>query len=329
MRFPSVKLQRGVTLIELLVALVMTGMITLATIAMYNMSSQSYKTLDGNQELQSRARFAFELITQAARVAGYEDRVGRLGDVADPLSSHRLGSVFAKVGSVPQSATDTLIYPIHGADNAIIPPTSTNNPEYDGVNDLGGVNASDTVAFRFFGSGVLSNGANNDGSSVDCQGIRRGYPMSNLIVDIPVSLFHVRLGAAGEPELQCIALTNPDTAPTLLRDTAPVVRGVETLQVMYGIDSDAATNNQGVPNKWVSAKNMTVVEWTRVRAIKVGLVIRGEPGSAEAGPQLPLYPLGEAFAGGATTADYKFTPPAGGDGRLRKAFNTTILLRNM
>jgi type IV pilus assembly protein PilW len=108
------------------------------------------------------------------------------------------------------------------------------------------------------------------------------------------------------------------------------VRGVESLQILYGIDSDAATSNQGVPNKWLRSKDfLTPADWTRIRALKVGLVIRGDVGSAPTGPQLPLYPMGEAFAGGNTTSDYMFTPPANGDGRLRKAFTTTILLRNM
>ena len=52
--------QAGLTLVELLVAMVLMLLVAIATVAMYNVSSSSYRTVDANQELQARARFPLE-----------------------------------------------------------------------------------------------------------------------------------------------------------------------------------------------------------------------------------------------------------------------------
>ena len=63
--------QRGLTLVEIMVSMVLMLMVAIATVALYNVSSSSYRTVDANQELQDSARFAMEVIGQAARSAGY------------------------------------------------------------------------------------------------------------------------------------------------------------------------------------------------------------------------------------------------------------------
>ena len=57
--------QAGLTLVELLVAMVLMLLVAIATVAMYNVSSSSYRTVDANQELQDSARFAMEIIGRA------------------------------------------------------------------------------------------------------------------------------------------------------------------------------------------------------------------------------------------------------------------------
>ena len=52
--------QAGLTLVELLVAMVLMLLVAIATVALYNVSSSSYRTVDASQELQDSARFAME-----------------------------------------------------------------------------------------------------------------------------------------------------------------------------------------------------------------------------------------------------------------------------
>ena len=82
--FPSLR-QRGLTLVELMVAMVLMLLVSLATVGLFNISATSFKTVDAGQEMQDNARFAMEIIGQAARSAGYQDRTGPVtdGDMTD------------------------------------------------------------------------------------------------------------------------------------------------------------------------------------------------------------------------------------------------------
>ena len=301
--------QRGLTMIELLVAMALMGVVTVAAVALYSVSSQSYKTVDANQQLQETARFIFTQVGQAARIAGYEDLVGSVGVTGDRSATSYMRSVFA-----PEGAVQSVI----GYDDSVIN-TITDSFD-DGGNNRGGVNFSDSVAFRFFGSSLASNGATPDNSVVDCLGTSVGYPTGATVGDVGLSLFWVRT-VNGEPELQCLRQGSGT------RESQPIARGVESFQVLYGLDVDGTDL---VPNRWASASDLLATDWPRVRAVRVGLVLRGAPGSSQ-GPSATasentLYPLGQTFIGSATTNGLTFAAP--NDGRLRRAFTAVFVLRN-
>lgn len=297
--------QRGLTLVELLVSLILSSLITLAATALYSVTVSSYKTVDAGQELQDNGRFALEVIGQAARLAGYQNYAQRDGSGRD--NSRRFAAT-----SFPT---------VRGFNNAKVstPGTITD----DGATNNGGVNLSDTLAFRFHGASLATDASKPDGSMIDCQGVAQNYPLN--ADDVALSLFWVANDSSGEPSLQCISRGSP-TATALTRNTQPILKGVETFQVMYGLD----TNGDSVPRQWVSGQNVAAADWIKVVAVRVGLVIRGEVGSGQAQSatttENDLYPLGKEFTGNSTETGLKFTPP--NDGRLRRVFNATYKLRN-
>ncbi|MDR3454365.1 MAG: PilW family protein [Rhodoferax sp.] len=299
--FPTA--QRGLTMVELLVSLVLASLITLAAVALYTVTGSSYRTIDAAQELQDSGRFALEVIGQAARQAGYQNYAQRDG------SGNENTRRFAAT-SFPT---------VRGFNNAKV--ASPTNIDDDGATNNGGYNNSDTLALRFHGSSKLDNAVAPDDSMIDCQGVSQNYPANGD--DVALSLFWVKTDSTGEPALQCISRGNPKS-PGLSRNTQPILKGVETFQVMYGLDTDG----DSVPEKWVSGQN--VADWKQVAAIRVGFVIRGAPGSSQ-GPSAnaadnKLYPLGKEFTGSSTEAGLVFTLP--NDGRLRRVFNATFKLRN-
>ena len=304
-------LQRGLTMVELLVAMALMGVVTVAAVSLYSVSSQSYKTVDANQQLQETARFIFTQVGQAARLAGYEDLIGSVGATGDRSATSYMRSVFLPEGTVPA---------VIGYDNSII--INTLDTSDDGGNNRGGVNFSDSVAFRFFGSGLASNGSAPDNSVVDCLGSAVAYPIGTTVADVGLSLFWVKM-VSGEPELQCLR------QGIGTRESQPIARGVESFQVLYGVDTKA-TNPDLVPNRWASASDLVATDWQRVRAVRVGLVLRGPPGSSQGASATAsdntLYPLGQTFIGSATTNGLTFAAP--NDGRLRRAFTAVFVLRN-
>lgn len=295
--------QRGLTMVELLVSLVLSSLITLAAVALYTVAGSSHRTVDAAQELQDSGRFALEVIGQAVRQAGYQNYAQRDG------SGNENTRRFA-----PAS------YPtVRGFNNARV--ASPGNIDDDGATNNGGYNSSDTLALRFHGSSQLNDASKPDGSMIDCQGIAQNYPAN--ADDVALSLFWVKTDSSGEPALQCISRGNPAGA-ILTRNTQPIAKGVETFQVMYGLDTDG----DSVPEKWVSGHN--VADWKQVASVRAGFVIRGAPGSSQGSAanaaDNKLYPLGKVFTGSSTEAGLVFTPPH--DGRLRRAFSATFKLRN-
>ena len=325
--FPSLR-QRGLTLVELMVAMVLMLLVSLATVGLFNISATSFKTVDAGQEMQDNARFAMEIIGQAARSAGYQDRTGPVtdGDMTD--------NVFGPTWIEEDS------WRVQGVSNAQISGAGGTSLNFGSNN---GVNKSDALVMRFFGSNLPDpsnpavakfDGSNPvpDGSMIDCSGRSVPYPSGSL--DVGVSGFFVKT-LSDEPELYCISW-NTETGK--FSDTQ-IIRGVESFQVMYGLDTVSPADD--VPDRWISATTgwdakTATPNWNNVVAIRVGMVLRGPVGSAQGqsatAGENDYYPLGQAFTCGTSCSSpedgLKFPPANPADGRLRRAFAATFMIRN-
>lgn len=321
------RLQRGLTLVELLVGMALMLLVTMATVALFTVTTSSYRTVDAGQELQDNARFAFEIIGQAARSAGYQDRTG-------PSSA---GTLLADIVFGPQ-IIDT--WRVQGRNAQVI---TGNNSTSLGFGTTGVVNNSDALVVRFFGATMpdpanpaapLFNGSNPvaDGTMVDCSGRAIPYPIGSQ--GVGVSGFFVKLMSDGEPELYCMSF-NPTTT---IFSESQIIRGVETFQVLYGVDTSVPADD--VPDRWLSADSAwdtvaSTPNWNRIVAMRVGMVLRGGPGSSQGqsatATDNDFYPLGKAFTCESATScgtpetGLKFTAP--NDGRLRRAYAATFLFR--
>lgn len=191
------------------------------------------------------------------------------------------------------------------------------------------VNGSDVLALRFSGSA--------DGGATTCAGFAVGPGQDGW------SIFYVGLGPDGEAELRCkYRGANNWSAEA-------VISGVDSFQVLYGIDTDGASD--GTPNRYLSATEINALDnalavagetaqerqrermrnswWKRVASIKVALLVHGARQSRQvAGPL--LYKLfGAAYANadpGTQVARSSMTPEL--RQRERRMFAATIMLRN-
>ena len=299
--------QKGLTLVELMVAIVLMLIVTLATVALYSANSAGKRTVDASQSMDDTARYVFEMIGQAIRNAGYPSAVNLEG----PLFT------YSNLFNSCDASANTEPCPVLGFDNSAV--TGTNF----GAADTGTVNNSDSLAIRFYGSSSFNaSGAKvADETVFTCTG--GAVPASTTMGELGLSIFWVKLNQS-EPELYCTS----DPGSGTRTPATPIARGVESFQVMYGIDlcTGAPCARDGVPDRWVTATDVAATEWRHVKAIRVGLVLRGAPGSSQASDGQTLYPLGEKFVSGLTGAGLSFTPPS--DGRLRRTYVTTYMLRN-
>ncbi len=323
--------QGGLTLIELLVALVTGLLVVLLATASLLVGQQGFRSVDTTTEMRDRERFAVELIGRLILQAGYQD----LGSSAAPVraTAQALGldpepdiygwnnAVFKQPANLVLSTTTDI--------------ASGNRPGNCTVSDTSCLNGSDVLVIRFQGVSSPTNATVADNTMINCMGQGERAPASADLNNRALSMFHVTRGGTGEPALSC-SYYNFETGnwagPT------PMIEGVESFQLLYGTDNVTPGTAPGaagdtIADRWLRADQLTVAgnvaatreNWRRVRAVRVGLVFRGATGSAPQAIAATLSPLGALYVS-ASDAGSSLSVPA--DNRLRAQTAFTVHLRN-
>ncbi len=232
--------QRGLSLVELMVALALSLVVLLVTTGIYVSNKQTYRFLDSYSLLQENGRFAVYFLREHILQAGF-----------------------------PRQATV----------NAF-PTLPVNNT---------GTNNSDNVIVRFR-------------SAVDCLNVA-----SPLVGGVPTATntFVIALDATtGAPQLQCNA--------------QPLVDGIESMQVLYGVDTSA----DGIANSYVDSAAVQAgtaggggPDWNNVVSVRVAVLVQGQANVLDQAQSITYNLLGRAYV-------------AANDRTPRRVFTTTIPLRN-
>lgn len=324
------KPQQGMTLIELMVAMALGLLITLAAASALIVARQGFSNVDAASQLRDNGRFAQEVLQRLSVQVGFKS----LQYAATSNSASTQG-----VSNNPPPN-------VFGLNNA----SRTKNQAWsEGTARTSGALAygSDILVLRYQTSASTDSSTTADGTMIDCMGIAStAIPISRD--DRLISILHVGVSSDGEPALMCSRSTD-GTAPY---DTQPLVSGVENFQVLYGVDGVAPGNTtipittpaDSIPDRYLRADQLTIAgndaatyaNWQRVRSIRIGMVLRGPQNSALDRSSQTFYPLGTAKASSSaavgsafsSTADPNttFTPSA--DGRLRQTVTFSIHLRN-
>ncbi|MEO6973062.1 MAG: PilW family protein [Rhodoferax sp.] len=329
----SISGQRGLTMVELLVALTISILIALAAVAALVVTRQGFSAVDAASQMRDNGRFAVDLIQRLGVQAGYKD----LAYAATPAGLNMAGNP----ANPDPNITGFNNALIHGTD-----PLNQSIPRTTGVDGYG----SDILILRYQTGETFPGSNKSDKAMVDCAGNPAGAIPDNRY-DRMVSIIHVAV-SQGEPSLMC-SFSATGTAPFT---TQPIVQGVENFQVLYGTDgvtagvapptnpASAAALSDSVPDRYLRADQLTVAgdaigtnaNWRRVRSVRVGMVLRGPANSAQDKTAQTFYPFGAARSAAAGTDGSAmssagdpgtiFTPAV--DGRLRHVVTVTVHLRN-
>lgn len=189
---------------------------------------------------------------------------------------------------------------------------------------------SDILALRFGGAA--------DGSMLNCAGFavdetdleERGW-----------SIFFVGGDRKSEPELRCKYRGKNSWR------TEGIARGVESFQVLYGLDTDGS----GLPNQFVNASLIEQLNaelagetdersgeemhdyWSKVVAVRLAMLVRSARTLDGAGPPPPYHLFGEVYSRAYGASDrgtmvQESDIPAAARRRLRSVFITTVPLQN-
>jgi type IV pilus assembly protein PilW len=289
--------ERGFSMVELMVAVTLGLIVTAVVSQVFVASKTSYRSEDNSSRLQENSRFATQLLTRELRMARYKG-----------LNQEAFTNVFP-VG----------ISPLAGLDNSA---ATQNN--------------SDQITVAFFGSGDGAGTA--DGTVANCAGVAIDSSVitqdSFFVAPDPGNISS-QTGAA-IPSLYCTSTLTPAIAGVPNPQTLSIVQGVESLQFLYGIDSDLSGN----PNQWVhagiiNAGGSATMIMDNVVAIRFSMLMRGEElvGTTSAGRNdsfqqgNQFYHFGIIYNGVAAN-DPGAVSTIAADGRARALFSTTVALRN-
>ena len=319
--------QSGLTLIELLVALVISSVIAIAAISALIVSRQGFSAVDAASQLRDNARFATDMLQRFGVQAGFNDFTDSTTVWSKDSSGKPVGNPLANIRGFNNSKAS-------GSDplNMATARTSTSELGY----------GSDVLILQYQVAETFPGSNKSDESMIDCFG---DAPKATATApgDRRANIIHVGVDDTGEPSLRC------STDKTFT--SQPLVRGVENFQVLYGVDgvtagAEATGTKSNLVTNYLRADQLTVTgdvdgsktnsNWRRVRSLKIGMVIRGPLGSAQQAISQTYYPLGNAISAAGGTAGSAmssgddagtaYTPAA--DTRLRQVVTFTIHLRN-
>jgi type IV pilus assembly protein PilW len=338
----TMRRQRGLTLVELMVALMLSLVMLGGLVGVFVANKRTYQLQTGLSRLQESGRFATHMLSQDLRGAGY------LGCGTKNLDSGAITNTL-------NSASDYAYSYGQSVDGFEATSSSTWSPTLDSsiTSATGG---SDVLTLRYAVGGgarvtrhntpsadlqVTAGASLEKGDIVLVSDCERGaiFQISNVqnvsptqtnivhntgtimvdSVEVPPGNATTDLGKKYlNAEIVAVRVrtyyvrTGADGGPSLWRvdnggTPQELIPGVEQMQVLYGVDND----NDLAIDAYVKANSIT--DWGNVISVKVSLLVRSSNDNVTESPQA------YTFNGSTVTPS---------DNHLRHAFTTTIAIRN-
>ena len=309
---------RGFSLVELMVALVIT-LILLAGIGQIFLSSKkSYTLQDSLSRMQESGRYAMDVLSQDLRRAGYwggNADITEIGGTLPLLSENGncLGSgnndwarmLDRKVFGLNDNRTNYGCLP-----NTTLPPQDVLVVRFAAPWQVGGTTTPTYLNNHFYlrsslFEGKLFRGSDEASNPITAAAVRTSELVSRVYFINPATAAGTnKCGGGTVPSLYRLGLVNG--VPTV----EEVAYGIENLQVQYGID----TNNDDSVDSFVNAAGPADSMWDQIIAVRIWLLVRSE--CRDTG-----YTNDTTYAMGDVSSTFN-------DSYRRKLYTTTVRLRN-
>jgi len=335
------KKQRGLSLVEIMIALLIGAFLMGGVMQIFLSSQQTFRMQDGMSGLQENGRFSMDFITRDLRMAGFGVCGSLINNNMDPKNPNPNPTPLTLVNNPTRSitganniandwsaaacgvsddcivGTDTISYHFGQACAHLVGNMATDNANIQ-------INASNSCNIQKYDVLLLSNCVNSDifiattaSSAAGKQTIAHAnnqntspklstvYSTDAELFKLQSATFFIRKGANGGPSLWKMDSTKPSGASNPIE----LIEGIENMQILYGEDTDLTADMTA--NYYVTAN--TVVDWERIVSVRISLLARTLKDN------LASKPLQYTYDGATTLAT---------DRRLRRVYTTTIALRN-
>lgn len=301
--------QRGLTIVEILVALLVSLILIAGVIQIFVGTRQTYRFQDALARVQENGRFAVETISRDLRLAGFVGCTTLISVTPNPVpplvidysrDTYISDVPPAGLGEAPGTDVVTLrmlepgtmrlsVDMLNTGDSLTIPANFQGLAPGDvvGVADCNNVDLFTVNAVA--GAGPVTITPNDV--------LRVAYVTGAELTRYREVTYYVAPGASGG-----LALWRRDDGV----DTE-LVDGVEDLWMRYGEDLD----NDGAPDAYVAAA--AVLDWSRVRAVRFSLLLASAEDNVTGGPQ---------------PVDFRGAALVPADSRYRQVLTSTVGLRN-
>ena len=342
--------QRGFSLVEILVALVISLVLLAGVWNVFLASRQSYRTNEALSLVQDNGRYAAGLLARELRLTGYKGSCGpntTINNLLDPdgagydpalfdLDNALQGwnnalpvETFTQGVSGYVAGTDVLLSKHAGLLTSLTASgnTPTNAANINLTNSMSGIAkgtivvVSDHQGCDIFQNGADANASNlNRGAGGAPGNIASGlfshqYEGDMEIYTFRSALYYIGAGADGRPALRRRLFDQGSASDELLAD------GVEDMQITYGED----LNGDRRVDRYCPAD--AIASWRDVLAARVTLRVASRTADILDVDQALTYDDGAADPDPDGCEATEVTPDTS-DRRLRQVFTTTIALRN-
>ena len=317
--------QTGVTLVELLIAMLIGAFLVGGILQVFAGARQTYRVHDATSRMQESGRMALDVLARDIRMADFWgcasdsiDMVNNLDTAGSGYVDFVTGGVVGTegVGGAPDSLT------LRGGFDAGItvePPFGPQASANIKVNKASGLAEGDIVMVSDCSNGDIFQitNANPEGSGVLVHNTGTGNPGNYNVTNptCPGSNAHCLSKVYGadarilvSQEVSYSIGMGSEGQPALFRNGAEFLDGIENLQILYGEDVDGT----GIANYFVPADQ--VVNMDRVISIRVAVVARSYDDNLTDGITQTYNVLG--------------TTLVAPDKRLRQVYTSTIAVRN-
>ncbi|HHJ80722.1 MAG TPA: hypothetical protein ENJ65_03720 [Candidatus Tenderia electrophaga] len=323
--------QHGLSLIELMIAVALSIVLTLGVIQIFMSSKQTSRVQNSLARLQESARFALDLLAHDIRMAGQlgcdssitpTDNSGLLRPFGNGIFGYEYDGLPAVLitdnASNPSSTkviagTDTIIV-MAAASNSI----STQNNSSNVVRPAAGMNFS---AIESGEPMLISDCENADIFIADKQNnnkintnLSKKYKDFSRLSPLTYSAYYIR---ENNNQRNLYRSRVNHSAGNTDINTAPLLEGVENMQILYGED----INGDGSSIRYVDA-NTIAADMSKVISVRIHLLLATAEDNLASSKQQYWYLNCDAGAPNTVALCNA------NDRRLYRSFTTTVQLRN-
>ena len=320
--------QQGVTLVELMIALAIGLLVTIAMLKVYVDSSRLYRFNEGLARVQENGRFALEFIRRDARVAGFwgcnsdaepYNGISATSDAyIDVAAGHITGTSDDGLNSADsitfRSATGSgapVTANMSGTDDNI----TVDSPLAVGKAALiSDCEQSDVFQVTGNDGAVLKHGVGAN----TLPDLKNPYATGARVYEAREITYCVANGAGKDKDgnwIPSLRRADGKGSASACENGDELLEGIEDMQILYGEDTDA----DGTANRYV-AINSGELQKNRIVSVRISLLVRSINNNLTTEPSPYIYPP--------WVIPPTPTTPDEDDKYLRKIFTTTITLRN-